>query len=103
MDVYLTRPLCNVKAEGIFNPEDRSIVIKAGATVSVSVSDNLHDKGGNKIIKLRSLYCEELITTRDIKFNSPSAAANFLTGTSSNGLIVWKDKETGKAIKEFLL
>ena len=34
-------------------------------------------------------------------FRSPSTAANFVTGNSTNGLLAWKD-ENGRTLKEIL-
>lgn len=38
---------------------------------------------------------------KDVTFKSASTAANFVTGTSTNGLKVWKDKK-GTTLKELI-
>lgn len=99
MNVYLVNKKRNVKAEGIFNPQDNSLIVKAGATVSMTLS---HGKGfgsAKKVEKMRNTYCEGLKTKNDIVFSSPSVAANFLTGICMNGRIAWKN-ENGKRLKD---
>ena len=41
----------------------------------------------------------DFVLTKDIPFNSPSAAAGFCVFGSANGRVAWKD-ESGKTLKE---
>jgi hypothetical protein len=38
---------------------------------------------------------------KDVCFKSASTAANFVTGSSTNGMLAWKDKD-GNNLKEIL-
>ena len=55
------------------------------------------------VIKLRNLHKVDIdkngCLKKDICFGSPSYASSFVCGTSTNGLIVWKNSE-GKTLKE---
>ena len=42
------------------------------------------------------------VLQKDMVFKSASTAANFVTGSSTNGLTAWKDKD-GRTIKEIIL
>lgn len=61
------------------------------------IDPKLKQSAGAGIEKLRKLYAKDIgkdrILQRDIEFSSPSAAAAFICGTSSNGLIEWKNIE----------
>lgn len=52
-----------------------------------------------------SRYTQErngkLFLLQDVEFSSPSAAAGFCTGTSSNGLLLWKT-EDGQTLSNYL-
>jgi hypothetical protein len=44
---------------------------------------------------------ENGIVLKDCSFNSPSTAAQFVTGSSRNGYLVWKTKD-GKKLKDII-
>ena len=69
--------------------------------VSDAVSCSKTFRGAKQVISLRAEFVEDDFTVKDLVFKSASTAANFVTGTSSNGLIVWKDKN-GITLKEVL-
>lgn len=59
-----------------------------------------HSEAARSVDKYRREVCtEEGIVYKDILFKSPSSAANFVTGSSTNGMLAWKD-ETGNSLKE---
>lgn len=55
--------------------------------------------------ELISKYTQErngkLFLMQDVVFTSPSAAAGFCTGTSANGLLLWKT-EDGQTLSNYL-
>ena len=57
--------------------------------------------GGEDIEKLRNEITKNNVVTKDYVFSSASTAANFVTGSSTNGMTRWKT-ESGKSIKEVL-
>lgn len=85
-------------ATGVLTTE--GFVLLAGATVIEKTSENSLSKGA---IELRKKLFKEkvknLTTTEDILFNSPSAAAVFVTGYSISGPANWKNSE-GKTLQE---
>lgn len=72
MKVYIVRERSGVNAKGEFDPTTRSLTVLKGNVLQT-----------------------------DVAFKSASTAANFVTGTSTNGLTAWKDKD-GKTIKEII-
>lgn len=79
-------------AEGEFNLEDNTLTIKKGAKISsrldekFRISKEAQKRDNKKIIKNNILQ-------EDIQFKSPSVAAQFVSGSSLNGLIVWKTEK----------
>lgn len=53
------------------------------------------------IRKYRFESAEDSVLARDVFFKSPSTAANFVTGCSTNGLTAWKTVE-GEPIRDLL-
>lgn len=93
-----------IKANGLFNPEDRSIIVKAGS--EVRLHDDLPANGGS-IEKLRQEYKDKgkikkvkgkYILQEDVHFDKLSPAAEFVIGGSCNGKTEWK--YNGKTLKE---
>jgi hypothetical protein len=79
-----------INGEGDYNPDTNRLTVFAGSVVSENISSSK---------RLRSKYVADRIVKEMVSFNSPSTAANFITGNSSNGLLVWKDKQ-GRSIKD---
>lgn len=97
----------NAQAEALYN-EGRVIVL-SGSTIMVEIHKSLNDKGRN----LRQdhhrkgtikEYDEKglLKLTNDIKFNSPSGAAQFVAGCSVSGNRDWRIKDTGTLLGVWL-
>ena len=77
-------------AIGLF--DGKTLIVKKGSLISDTVSEKMN----SSILKLRndsSLVSKQNILLRDITFDSPSAAASFVTGFTSNGLIKWRDSD----------
>ena len=93
-----------LSAEALY--QDDKIVIQKGSQAKLDTSasfprtqkesrDNLIDSG---VLKENN-GC--LVFTKNYLCNSPSQASNLITGTSSNGMILWKDKN-GKTLHSLL-
>lgn len=90
---FITR---NSDAKGLFNPADQSLVVLKGSKVNPQHLKNMGEAGRMKRDKQLADYTElvngERIVTVDATFNTPSGAAIFCVGGSSNGWIEWKDE-----------
>ena len=96
MKVYLDRKNDLTKAEGEYDRKKGTLIVKKGSVVSKEVRYSNTFHGSQAIEKLRSQYVIDGIVHKDVAFSSASAAANFVCGSSTNGLIAWK---TDKGIK----
>ena len=93
MNVVLTNRGNTYSAKGIYDPSTKALIVKAGSRVSSDIAHSPSFRGNKAIEKLRVQYVVNGITTEDVHFKSPSTAANFVTGRSSNGMILWKTEE----------
>lgn len=91
---FLTR---NADAKGLFNSTDQSLTVLAGSKVNHIHLDKISPAGRRKRDILFAQYTDlkngERIVKEDICFASPSGAAQFCVGGSSNGWSQWKDEE----------
>lgn len=81
---------------------DNEFVVKKGSKIRLAVAS--HIKGGtfaNKYRNNKECVDENGILLKDCKFSSASTAAQFVTGRSTNGLMVWKTKDN-KKLKEIM-
>ena len=90
MKVYLISNRNKLYATGEYFPEDGSLVVLKGSTLSETVSESKTFRGIKSIVNSREGVVIDNILQVDIRFISPSTAANFVTGTSSNGHRLWK-------------
>lgn len=100
MEVYINRK-DGTQAAGEYNSETNALIVLKGSIVSSTVNRSEKFRGTATIERLREEYVKNGIVVEDVTFKSPSTAANFITGASSNGLTVWKD-ETGKKLKDVI-
>lgn len=98
MNVVLTNRAKTYSAKGIYDPSTKTFIVKAGAKVSANIAYSPTFRGSKTIEKLRAQYVVNGITKEDVYFKSPSTAANFVTGGSSNGMVCWKT-EDGLSLK----
>jgi len=88
-------------ANGIFFTNDHSLIVLQGSRISLQNSAGVTDLFRKRRDQQISAYTEvvngERIVKEDVLFDSPSAAAGFCTGRSSNGWKEWKD-EAGNEI-----
>lgn len=87
----------NADARGMFNPTDQSLTVLAGSKINPVHLDKISPAGRKKRDILFAKYTDfrngERIVKEDICFDSPSGAAQFCVGGSSNGWSQWKDKD----------
>ena len=99
MKVYLNKRDGSVKAEGSYDEATGKLVVLKGSIVSPDVKHTEKFKGVRTIETRRKEHVENRTVKENVEFKSASTAANFVTGSSTNGLIAWKNKE-GKNLKE---
>ena len=100
MKLFLKNKNATVNAIGERNSE-KEFVVKKGSVVSNKISSAPTFRGSKTVKKMRELYVKNSVVQEDVKFKSPSTAANFVTGSSTDGMQAWKD-ETGKKLKELI-
>ena len=101
MKLYLTGRKGQVDAVAEYQPDSGELIVLKGSRISSTVA-------GGKFRSARSVEnrrnedsVKDNLVVKDMRFKSPSSAANFVTGSSTNGLIAWKTKD-GKTLKAFL-
>lgn len=91
----------NADAKGLFNPTDQSLTVLAGSKINPVHLDKISPAGRKKRDILFAKYTDfkngERIVKEDVCFDTPSGAAQFCVGGSSNGWSQWKD-EDGKEL-----
>ena len=94
----------NANANGLFNPADQSLTVLKGSTVNPihvpKISDSDRKKRDRQLADYTELKGEKRIVKEDVQFDSPSGAACFCVGGSSNGWNEWKDEE-GRKLNEY--
>lgn len=101
MKVYLKRQKNNVDAIAEFDLITKGMTVLKGSKLSATIAHTEKFRGAKSIEKSRTGIVKDNTLLKDISFKSASTAANFVTGSSTNGLIAWKDTN-GKNIKEIL-
>lgn len=101
MKVYLKRKKSNVDAVADFDPINKGITVLKGSKLSTTIAHTEKFRGAKSIEKNRAGIVKDNTLLKDISFKSTSTAANFVTGSSTNGLIAWKDSD-GRSVKEIL-
>ncbi len=102
MKLYLVRRNSCVNAQAEYDIENKKFVVLKGSSVSEKISTSECTKCANSIKRQRSNgIVKNHRLTQDVEFKSPSTAANFVTGTSTNGMIAWKN-EKGEMLRSIL-
>ena len=91
MRVYLISKRIDVNATGEYSTSTNELTVLTGSLVSAGIAYSKTFHGGNSIEKKREDTVVNRRTIKDVHFTSPSTAANFVTGSSTNGFRVWKD------------
>lgn len=86
---------CHADAKGIFFANDNSLIVLKGSKInpqnSKGSSNSFCDKRNQQLDAYTEIKNGERIVKEDVLFDTPSGAANFCTGRSSNGWKEWKD------------
>lgn len=101
MKVYLKRARNNIEATGEYNIETKSLTVLKGSRVSDTIAYTEKFRGARTIEKHRNGNVENGVLKNDMVFKSASTAANFVTGSSTNGLIAWKT-EDGEELRKIV-
>lgn len=101
MKVYLIREKKNINAIGEYDLETKTLTVKKGSRVSEDIAYSEKFRGARAIERDREETVKDHIVTKDVQFKSASTAANFVTGSSTNGLVAWK-ADNGLTIKEII-
>ena len=100
MKLYIKRRDNSIDAALEYDSEKNSYTVLKGSKVSNSITMDKKFRSAGSIEKARSNgVVVNCIVTENVVFKSASTAANFVTGTSTNGKRAWKD-ENGKSLKE---
>ena len=90
----------NANAKGIFNIRTQSLIVLKGSAINPRHLDKIHPETKIKRDALIAEYTEyrgnELVVVKDVAFDSPSGAAVFCVGGSSNGWRDWRDEKNNE-------
>lgn len=101
MKVFLIRKKSRINAKAEFDPATKAVIVLKGSELSSSVAHTAKFRSANSIEKSREGVMKGNVLLIDVAFKSASTAANFVTGSSTNGLTAWKDSD-GKTIKDII-
>ena len=92
MKVFISRRDGSVNAEANYDVDSGKMVVLKGSVISptVRVTQTFSTR---KIELLRKEHVKNGVLIDDVEFKSSTTAANFVLGSSSNGLRTWKDKD----------
>lgn len=99
MKLYLKNRKGTYDATAKYDVNNQTFIVLKGSVVSKEVSNSPKFRSAKSIEKHRDGNVVDQIVQRNITFKSASTAANFVTGTSTNGCLAWKDKD-GHSFKE---
>ncbi len=99
MKLYLQRNKTGVNATAEYNEATGEFVVLKGSKVSARIAYTEKFRGAKSIEAARSGLIINGILQENTTFKSASTAANFVTGSSTNGLIAWKN-ENGETLKD---
>ena len=101
MIIYLKSRTKKYDAKAEYNKNDGKVVVFKGSTISDTVSQGSF-RSAKSVETLRKSGCvKNNKLVEDVSFKSASSAANFVTGSSTNGKLAWKD-ENGTALKDLV-
>lgn len=101
MKMFLKAKKTGVDAIGDYDVSAKTFIVKKGSVVSAEVSNSKTFRGRTTVIKQREGNLDGQILLRDMNFKSSSTAANFVMGSSTNGLRAWKTSD-GIALGDYL-
>jgi hypothetical protein len=95
---YLSR---NANALGLFNISNQSLTVLKGSEVNPKhLTATVKKKRAKQLDDYTVLQSDKRIVKKDVVFDSPSGAAVFCVGGSSNGWDTWKD-DKGRKLSEY--
>ena len=90
----------NATAKGVFDVSTQSLTVLKGSTINPQHLDKIKPDTKKKRDALIAEFTErrgdELVVVKDAVFNSPSGAAVFCVGGSSNGWKDWRDEKNNE-------
>ena len=101
MRLYLKRNKGDISAIGEYDFKTKEMIVLKGSRISDRIAYSEKFRGAKTIEKNRATAVDGCNVVADIKFKSASTAANFVTGSSTNGLTAWKD-ESGNKLKDLI-
>ena len=102
MKLYIKGKRNSTNAIAEYDVINGKFVVLKGSVVSNTIAHSSTFRGAKSIEKQRANgNVIDGVVDKDVVFKSPSTAANFVTGASTNGLIAWKN-EKGTSLKELL-
>ena len=88
---HLTR---NADAHGLFNIESQTLTVLKGSAVNPKhLTATVEKKRAGQLEDYTILQAGKRIVKKDVTFDSPSGAAVFCVGGSTNGWDTWKDEQ----------
>jgi len=99
MKLFLKRPRAGIDATAEYNVETGTFTVLKGSKVSTSIAHTEKFRGAKSIEKSRESTVKNYSVINDVVFKSSSTAANYVTGSSTNGMTAWKN-EDGVTFKE---
>lgn len=99
MKFYLKSRKGAFDAVAEYNEKNHTFTVLKGSRVSEHISNSPKFRSGGSIERGRDKYVgKNSLVKSDAVFNSPSMAAIFVTGMSTNGRRAWKN-EAGQSFK----
>lgn len=99
MRFYLKSRNGEYDAIAYYDENNKNFIVLKGSKVSKRISQSPKFRGSKSIEKGRKEHVVGQNVKNDVIFKSPSTAANFVTGSSTNGRKAWKDTD-GRSFKE---
>lgn len=93
MRLYLKRKGNLINAVAEYDVKTKMFTVLKGSKVSKSVTSCSTFKGARSVEKRWLKTVKDQIVIEDIVFKSASTAANYVTGTSTNGMLAWKTED----------
>lgn len=86
-----------VNATGVRTAD--GFVVKKGSSISEKTTKSCPEYALKKRLQYKAQINENYVLQEDILFNTPSGAASFVCGASTNGNVEWKTAD-GMTLKE---
>ena len=90
----------NADAKGLFDSATQTLVVLKGSKINPRHLDKIKPETKQKRNALIAEYAErkgdDLVVIKDVSFNTPSGAAVFCVGGSSNGWKEWRDENNNE-------